>query len=171
MGFASTHRTVTPAVPFCHLTFSSSRPVLRRYERTNVPEGTLGGAFRTRRWTLGLEQKQAAKEIGTTLATYRNWEMNRSAPALKHLPGAIAFLGYDWRQEAPSLGDRIRRMRTAARLSIRDLAEVLGSDASTVAGWEAGTSTPSKRWADKLQAWLLHAEIDRNRSIPELRCR
>lgn len=37
--------TVTPAVPFCHLSFSASRPVERRYERVKVPAGTLGANF------------------------------------------------------------------------------------------------------------------------------
>jgi len=35
--------------------------------------------------------------MGVNTATYRNWEVNRSVPAVKHLPAAIAFLGYDWR--------------------------------------------------------------------------
>lgn len=64
---------VIPAVPFCHLTFLVDRPVLRRYERTKVPDDTLGVAFRNKRWVRGLEQREAAAEIGTTLATYRNW--------------------------------------------------------------------------------------------------
>jgi hypothetical protein len=56
-------------VPFCQLTFLSVRPPLRHYERVKVPEGTLGAAFRTRRWGRGLEQREAAKEIGMSVAT------------------------------------------------------------------------------------------------------
>jgi len=62
----------TPAVPFCHLAFSAPRPAIRRYERIRVPEGTLGAAFRERRWSRGLEQWEAAEEIGVSVATYRN---------------------------------------------------------------------------------------------------
>jgi DNA-binding transcriptional regulator YiaG len=151
-------------VPFCHLTFSAVRPVLRHYERTKIPEGTLGAAFREQRWSFGLDQREAAAKIGTTLATYRNWEVNRSAPALKHLPNAIAFLSYDWRPEGMSLGDRIRRRRTAAGLSISELAEILSADESTVAGWEKGLHAPSRRSAAKLDDWLTHT-IEFNSAI------
>ncbi|HXI42494.1 MAG TPA: helix-turn-helix transcriptional regulator [Bryobacteraceae bacterium] len=79
--------------------------------------------------------------------------MNRSVPALKHLPGAIAFLGYDWRQEGASLGNAFGRARTAAGLSISELAVVLG-DESTVAGWETELHEPSRRSSAKLAEWL-----------------
>lgn len=39
-------------------------------------EGTLGAAFRTRRWSRGLDQKQAAEEIGVSVKTYAGWETN-----------------------------------------------------------------------------------------------
>jgi hypothetical protein len=65
-----TYRTVTPAVPFCHLAFSAARPPERRYERVKVPHGTLGGAFRQRRWARGLQQSEAAKDIGISVKTY-----------------------------------------------------------------------------------------------------
>jgi transcriptional regulator with XRE-family HTH domain len=141
-------------VPFCHLTFSAARPVLRRYERTKVPEGTLGAAFRERRWSRGLEQWQAAEQIGISVATYRNWEVNRSEPDLRHIPAAIRFLGFDWRLSDASLGARIGLARTAAGLSIKQLAARLGADPSTVSGWETGLHTPSKRFAGKLAALL-----------------
>lgn len=106
-------------MPFCHLAFSASRPAKRRYERAKVAAGTLGAAFRERRWSRGLEQWQAAKEIGVSVATYRNWEVNRSVPAVKHMPGAIAFLGFDWRISNDSFGNQVRSTRTQRGLSIR----------------------------------------------------
>ena len=84
-------------MPFCHLVFSAPKPPIRRYERAEIPAGTLGAAFRERRWALGLDQKEVACEIGVSVDTYRGWETNRTTPALIHLPAAIAFLGYDWR--------------------------------------------------------------------------
>ena len=53
----------------------------------------LGAAFRVRRWSRGLEQREAAAEIGVSIATYRGWETNRYEPDLRHVPAAIRFLG------------------------------------------------------------------------------
>src|SRR3990170_6866938 len=135
----------TPAVPFCHRTFSVGRPVLRRYERTKVPDGTLGAAFRVRRWSRGVDQKQAAQEIGVSVKTYCGWETNRSEPDLSNIPAAIRFLGFDWRPQSVILGERIRRARTAAGLSIKALAAVVGLDPSTVGECETGLRKPSRR--------------------------
>jgi DNA-binding transcriptional regulator YiaG len=141
-------------VPFCHLTFSASRPVERRFERAKVPAGTLGAVFRERRWSRALEQWQAAVEIGVSTATYRNWEVNRSVPTVKHLPAAIAFLGYDWRSSNGTFGDRVRTARTGRGLSIRQLAAAIGADSSTLARWEANVGIPSAALRPIIHAWL-----------------
>jgi DNA-binding XRE family transcriptional regulator len=73
------HRVI-PAVPFCHLTFSADRPVLRRYERVKVPGETLGGKLRQKRWERRLEQAEVAQILGVSTTTYRNWEVNRRTP-------------------------------------------------------------------------------------------
>jgi DNA-binding XRE family transcriptional regulator len=111
-------RPFIPAVPFCHLTFSAARPILRQHERTKVPEGTLGAAFRARRWSRGLDQKQAAEEIGVSMKTYCGWETNRSEPDLRDIPAAIGFLGLDRKPEGDNLGARIHSARTAAGPSV-----------------------------------------------------
>jgi transcriptional regulator with XRE-family HTH domain len=141
-------------VPFCHLSFSASRPVERRYERAKIPTGTLGAAFRERRWSRGLEQRDAAKEIGVSVATYCGWETNRRVPDVRNIPAAIRFLGHYWRPSGTGLGERIRRTRTAIGLSITELANLLHMDGSAVRGWEAGLHSPSKRSAEKIHAWL-----------------
>jgi transcriptional regulator with XRE-family HTH domain len=141
-------------VPFCQLAFSASRPVERRYERAKIPAGTLGATFRERRWSGALEQWQAAKEIGVSVATYRNWEVNRSVPTVKHLPAAIAFLGYDWRAPNGTFGDRVRTARTGCGFSIRQLAAALGVDPSTLARWEANDGMPSAALRPVILAWL-----------------
>jgi transcriptional regulator with XRE-family HTH domain len=141
-------------VPFCHLTFSGGRPVLRRYERTKVPEKTLGAAFRTRRWSRGLDQKQAATEIGISVKTYAGWETNSREPDLRSIPAAIRFLGFDWRPQGVTLGARIRRARTATGLSLTELATFLKTDPATIGGWETGLHAPSNRSLVKLEEWL-----------------
>lgn len=141
-------------MPFCHLTFTASRPVERRYERAKVPAGTLGAAFRERRWRRGLDQREAAKEIGVSIKTYCGWETNRTTPAVIHLPAAIAFLGHDWRERDATLGGRLRLARTAAGLTIRELAGQLGVDPSTLREWEANVHIPSRRYRARLDEWL-----------------
>ena len=76
------------------------------------------------------------------------------APDLRNIPAAIRFLGQDWRPAGGGLGDRIRRTRTAAGLSISELARVLRLDESAVRGWEVGLHNPSRRSAEKIQEWL-----------------
>ena len=140
---SSPNRYVTPAVPFCHLTFSVLRPLLHRYERVKVPEGTLGAAFRARRRTLGLEQREVAGKLGVSSGTYRSWEVNRSKPALKHLPRAIAFLGYDWRARSNSFAESLRLKRTRLGWSLRDLARRAGVDWTTIRAWERDQHRPT----------------------------
>jgi transcriptional regulator with XRE-family HTH domain len=119
-----------------------------------VPEGTLAAVFRERRSSRGQEQRAAAAEIGVSLATYRGWEANRTTPDLRNIPAAIGFLGFDWRPAGVSLSDRLRRARTAAGLSIKELAALLGSDPSTVRGWEMGLHAPAAQTAATLEKWL-----------------
>ena len=141
-------------MPFCHLAFSARRPAIRRYERAKVPAGTLGAAFRERRWSRGLEQWEAAAAIGVTPATYRNWEMNRTIPMVKHLPGAIVFLGSDWRNGPTTFGERLRATRTRRGLSITEAAAQLGVDPTTLRRWEIDTGTPSSALQPLINAWL-----------------
>jgi transcriptional regulator with XRE-family HTH domain len=87
------------------LTFLAGQPPLRRYERVKVPERTLAAAFRARRWSRGLEQREeAAAEIGVSVNIYCGWETNRGRPDLRHIPAAIRFLGFDWREPGTTLG-------------------------------------------------------------------
>jgi transcriptional regulator with XRE-family HTH domain len=141
-------------VPFCHLTFSAGREPERRYERKKVPEGTLGAAFRARRWARGLDQREAAEEIGVSKATYCNWEVNRSQPEVRLIPAAIRFLGFDWRPEGQTLGERIWCARTATGASIRELAVTLRVDPTTLRRWEARLSNVSEKSAAAIRDWL-----------------
>jgi DNA-binding transcriptional regulator YiaG len=151
-------------VPFCHLTFSATRPPERRYERVKVPTGTLGAAFRERRWIRELDQRAAAEEIGVSVATFRGWETNQTTPAVIHLPAAIAFLGYDWRNMDGTFSNRLRIARTAAGLTIRQLAGHLCVDPSTLQEWEANAHIPSRRHRVQIEDWLNNAPTGETRS-------
>lgn len=101
------HCIYVPAVPFCQLEFSGPRASIRRYERAEVPAGTLGSAFREHRWLRGLEQMAGGRGDLRFACYVSRVAVNRGSPAVKHLPAAIAFPGYDWR--APLLSKFVKR--------------------------------------------------------------
>lgn len=86
----------------------------------------------------GLWQQHVARELGVSLSTVVNWEMNRTSVATRYLPKVVAFLGYDPRKTTGELGDRIRMLRERQGLSQAALAEKLGLNVSTVVAWERG---------------------------------
>lgn len=143
-----------PAVPFCHLTFSADRPRYQHFERRDVASGTLGAQLRARRHVLRLEQQETAGQLGVSTATYRNWEMNRRAPDLRHTPAAITFLGYDWRETKGTLGEQIRAARIGKGLSLIELATILNIDPSTLRRWEMSVGAPSAALRPVIQEWL-----------------
>ena len=62
--------------------------------------------------------------------------MGRTNVATRFLPKVLAFLGYDPRKEAGTLGGQIRMLRERQGLTQQALAERLGLDDSTVTEWE-----------------------------------
>jgi len=56
---------------------------------------TLGDHIRKRRLDLNLLQKQVADQIGVCEITITNWERNATAPAIRHIPAILQFLGHD----------------------------------------------------------------------------
>lgn len=122
--------------------------------------GTLGAAFRARRAELGMEQREAAARIGVSVASYRGWEVNRREPTVSSLPGAIGFLGRDWRPIAATFGAELQRARTAAGLSLKGLARELRLDWTTLRRWEAGSSEPSTMLRGRVDEWLRGAAIE-----------
>lgn len=58
------------------------------------------------------------------------------------LPGIIAFLGHNPLPEADDLIGKLKRLRGTLGLTQKKLAQKLGIDESTVAGWARGENTP-----------------------------
>jgi len=97
-------RTGTPALPFCHVRLKAHwYPVTYPRVLNNV-----GDHIRKRRLDLGLQKKQAGKQLGAHATSVANWEAGRTEPDLAHLPKVIDFLGYDWRQEPALVGERLK---------------------------------------------------------------
>jgi hypothetical protein len=60
-------------------------------------------------------------------------------PSLTQIPKIIEFLGRDpFEKKAENLGDKIREYRRVHGLMQKKLAEQLGVDQTTLAGWERG---------------------------------
>ena len=96
----------------------------------------MGEHLKKARLDRGIQQKDAAREIGCDPASLLNWEKGRSAPDVRFWPAILRFLGYDPRPEPETLGGRLRAAREAEGLSEEALARRLGLDPGTLAAWE-----------------------------------
>lgn len=105
----------------------------------------VGDHIRTRRLDLKLLQKQVADQIGVDETTIVNWERNATAPAVRHIPAIIRFLGYDPLPPPNAYPERLATARRALGLSQRKMAERLGLDPATIKNWETGRHQPSGR--------------------------
>ena len=87
---------------------------------------------------LGLTRKAAAKVIGTNEQSLKHWEeCSKTYIRPMFYPGIIAFLGYDPRPAAKTLGESIRRERLARGWSLARLAEEAQVDLATIRRMEA----------------------------------
>lgn len=120
--------------PFCHVTLRGRRP------REGYPEDpkTLAEHLKRKQLDLGLTQGDVARQVGATVQTVANWEMERTQPEARHYPAILGFLGYDPRPEASTLGAGIKRKREGDGLTQRELARKLGLDPTTLQRWEEG---------------------------------
>ena len=149
--------TRIPALPFCHT----------RLERPWRPAGYpcvlnhLGDHLRKRRMDLGLQLKDAARQLGAHQASVAHWEAGRFEPDLRHLPAVIGFLGYDPRPQPTNAGERLVRLRKGLGLSQKDLAGQLGIDPSTLAKWEVGRRAPQGTYLVKVEALFCERENSR----------
>ena len=98
--------------------------------------------------------KPVAEQIGVDVTTITNWESNRTAPAIRYFPRVIRFLGYNPFPPGQSLPEKLTTARKALGLSRRKLAQRLGVDESTLAGWETGRHRPMRKSMDTVQAFL-----------------
>jgi DNA-binding transcriptional regulator YiaG len=83
-----------------------------------------------------------AEELGVDTASICNWESNEAQPMVHCLPRIIAFLGHNPLPEGGDLIGKFKRLRSSLGLTQEQLAQKLGIDESTVAGWERGENLP-----------------------------
>lgn len=104
---------------------------------------TIGDHLRKRRLDLGLLQRDLADRLGVTESTVTNWELNRTEPELRFLPGIFSLLGFDPRPVGATLAEQLVTFRTAQGLSQEGAARILGVDPGTLSRWERGLRTPA----------------------------
>lgn len=138
-------------MPFCHAHLNGPRPLPRSYPQVLA---TIGDHLRKRRLDLGLLQRELADQLGVTESTVTNWELNRTAPALRFLPHIISLLGFDPRPAGPTLAQQLLTCRTARGLSREAAARLLGVDPGTLWRWEGGRRTPGGAFLAIIKAFL-----------------
>jgi transcriptional regulator with XRE-family HTH domain len=95
---------------------------------------------------LKLTKRQLSLRLHVDDTTIYLWEKNRVKPSLPQIPRIIEFLGRDpFEKKTENLGDKIREFRRIHGLTQKRLAEQLGVDLTTLAGWERGEHNPTKR--------------------------
>jgi len=92
--------------------------------------------------------------MGVGPASIGNWESNEVQPMVHCLPGIIAFLGHNPLPEAGDLIGKLKRLRGTLGLSQEQLAQKLGIDESTVAGWERGDNMPVGSYRKLLEDFI-----------------
>jgi len=92
--------------------------------------------------------------LGVDPTTVTNWELSRTAPALRFIPSIIRFLGYVPFPPGQSLADRLRAGRRALGLSQERLAAIVGVNESTMARWERGSRQPGGEFLTRLEDLL-----------------
>jgi len=140
-----------PALPFCHAALTTPKPKPPSYPNAL---STLGDHLRKKRLDLRLLQEQVAEQIGVDVTTITNWESNKTAPALRYFPNIIRFLGYSPFPAGDSLPEKPTTARKALGLSRRKLAERLGVNPCTLAGWETGRNKPTRRAVGIIEAFF-----------------
>lgn len=144
--------SLTPALPFCHVSLTASRPLSPAYPREL---NTLADHLRRRRLDLGLLQREVAQRLEVDKDYVYYWEKNRYSPSLHFIPRIIRFLGYmPYDTSAMTLGERIVTLRRYLGLRREELAERLAVDKTTLRDWEHGKRRPLKANWEKLEVLL-----------------
>jgi site-specific DNA recombinase len=133
---------------------------VRINSRSRLPEEleTIGDHLLRRRLMLKLIQRQVANQLGVNVSSLRNWEANRSEPAVEFMPAIVKFLGYNPLPPGTTWAERLVNGRTAAGLTQRESAQRIGVDQGTLARWERGEREPTGAFAVRTTRFLATLE-------------
>lgn len=103
---------------------------------------------------LGLQLKQAAKQLGAQATSVANWESGTTKPDLHHLSLVLQFLEYDPRPVPETIAGRLMHYRVGRGISQLEMAHRLGIDPSTLARWERGEREPRGKYLATVEDML-----------------
>jgi transcriptional regulator with XRE-family HTH domain len=138
-------------LPFCHVRLQGRRPLPHTYPQVLA---IIGDHLRKRRLDLGLFQREVAQRLGVDTATITNWELGRTAPAIRFLPALTRFLGYNPYPPSQCLAERLHVRRRSLGWSQAHLAGLLGIDEGTITRWERGHRQPRGEVLKRLNALI-----------------
>jgi transcriptional regulator with XRE-family HTH domain len=151
-----TRWTLIPALLKCSFRITAKRPIYRIPQRRPYPvePKTLGDSLLKSRRDRGLRQIDVAEQIGTTLASIRNWEGNRNDASFEFQRRVYDFIGMCPYDATLPLGGRLRERREYLGYSVKTVAKILGCDPCTVASWERGDHKPTISSVAKIEDFL-----------------
>lgn len=129
----------------------------RRPDATLFENPTLGDRLRVRRQELGLQQKEAAAQVGADVKTWMWWERDEREPCISQYPAIIAFLNEEPWPEPRTLPERLLAYRRRNGLPIVAAARLYGADEGTWRRWERGEWRPQSRHRQHLNQLLTPA--------------
>ncbi len=135
MGRRRTRRR-TVAYPTFRWRLNARRPI----EGYPASLDHIGHHLLRRRLELGLQQKEAAKKLGSNPWCLRNWETGRHEIEVRFYPAIISFLGYNPLAGPKTQAERVTYARMSHGWSRKRLARISGVDEATVRRIEAGAS-------------------------------
>ena len=122
-------------MPFYRWSLTAQRPIPGYPERLEH----IGHHILKRRLDLGLQQKQAARQLGVHSGCLENWEHGRTSPADRFMPAVIRLLGYNPSPPPSTPGARVAYERVQRGWSRKRLAALAGIDEATVRRIEEDT--------------------------------
>lgn len=105
----------------------------------------IGHHILKRRLDLGLQQKEAARQLGVHPGCLENWEYGRTMPADRFIPAVIWFLRYNPLPAPGTPGELVAFERVTRGLSRKRLAAAAGIDEATVRRIEEDTPRLGRR--------------------------
>ena len=145
-------RTGIAALPFCHISLKTKLRVNPAYPKAL---NRLGDHIKTRRLNLKLSQKAVAGILKVDEMTIAGWEKNRCTPCISQMPKIIEFIGYiPYNKDFTYFKDKLQYFRRLSGLSQEKLAKLLKIDETTIAKWERGEHSPSRKLLKKLNEFF-----------------
>jgi transcriptional regulator with XRE-family HTH domain len=119
---------------------------------------TLGDHLRKVRLDRGLLQSDVAKILKVSPDMITCWELNHNQPTAKFAKDIIDFIGYiPFNLEGCPIGNRLYYARLITGKAQKELAKILGCDASNLRNIELGRRNPRDVTQRKIEKFLNNA--------------